>query len=160
MSKTQQAHNHGATQFKPNTTVAAIITCQNKYLLVEEIDNGRTVYNQPAGHLEKDESLISAIKREVQEETGLLCVPAHLCGIYYYYSDTINIYYLRFCFVIELEHCYQATPQDDDIIGCHWMTLEQIKEKQAQLRSPLVLECIYDHIAEKKIPLTHLKSNL
>lgn len=160
MSKTQQNNRHGATQFKPNTTVAAIISCQNKYLLVEEIDNGKTVYNQAAGHLEKNESLVSAIKREVQEETGLLCTPDHLCGIYYYYSDTINIYYLRFCFVIELEHCYQATPQDDEIIACHWMTLDQIKEKQAQLRSPLVLECIYDYIAGKKIPLTHLKSNL
>ena len=98
--------------------------------------------------------------RELQEETGLSQSPEHLCGIYYYYRSDINLYYLRFCFVIELASMVECQPQDDEIIACHWLTLAEIKAKSAQLRSPLVLECIEDHLSGKKIELSHLKSNL
>jgi len=54
-----------ADRYKPNVTVACIIECQNKYLIVEEIIDGIKRYNQPAGHLEKDETLIMACEREV-----------------------------------------------------------------------------------------------
>jgi phosphatase NudJ len=151
---------HGSDQFKPNTTVAAIVTYQDKFLLVEELEHGNTVYNQPAGHLESNESLVSAIERELKEETGLSLSPEYLCGIYYYYRSSINLYYLRFCFVIELESLLPTLPEDDEIIACHWLTLAQIKEKSTNLRSPLVLECIDDYLSGKKIPLSHLKSNL
>ena len=68
-------NDHLNDQFKPNTTVAAVIRYDDKYLLVEEIDNGVTVYNQPAGHVEANENLIDAVKREVKEETGLDIMP-------------------------------------------------------------------------------------
>ncbi|MGB1261309.1 MAG: NUDIX hydrolase [Cognaticolwellia sp.] len=156
----EEKNSHGSEQFKPNTTVAVVVTYQDKFLIVEELDLGKTVYNQPAGHLEAGESLISAAKRELQEETGLVLSPDYLCGIYYYYSDVINLYYLRFCFVIELENHMPCQPQDHEIIACHWLTLAEINAKSAQLRSPLVLECIADYLSGKKIPLSQLKSNL
>ncbi len=151
---------HGKEQFKPNTTVAAIIHHQGRFLFVEEYDNNQRVYNQPAGHLEAKESLISAIKREVLEETGLLLEPDYLCGIYYHHSPELQLYYLRFCFVIELGSCLISQPQDDEIIDTHWLSYEQIIEKQQHLRSSLVLECIEDYLAGNKIPLSQLKSNL
>ena len=154
------ANSHGSEQFKPNTTVAVVVVCQDKFLLVEEFEHGNTVFNQPAGHLEADENLIAAAMRELQEETGLTASPDHLCGIYYYYRQSLNLYYLRFCFVIELESIEVCQPQDEEIIACHWFTLTEIKAKSAQLRSPLVLECIEDYISGKKIPLSNLKSNL
>lgn len=151
---------HGDDQFKPNTTVAAVIHHQGKFLLVEEIENNQHVFNQPAGHLEKSESLIQAIEREVLEETGLTLSPDYLCGIYYIYRAKLQLYFLRFCFVIELESYLISKPQDNEIIANHWFTLAEIKEKQAQLRSPMVLECIEDYLAGNKIPLSQLKSNL
>ena len=153
-------NEHGKDQFKPNTTVAAVIHHQGKFLLVEERENDLLVYNQPAGHLEENESLIGAIKREVLEETGLALSPNHLCGIYYFHRPELQLYFLRFCFVIELDQWLQSQPQDDEIIDTHWFTLDQIKEKQHQLRSSMVLECIEDYLAGNKIPLSQLKSNL
>ena len=38
--------------------------------MVEETVAGRLVLNQPAGHLEPDESLVEAALRETREETG------------------------------------------------------------------------------------------
>ena len=57
-------------QWKPNTTVAAIIEKNNRFLFVEEEIEGELVFNQPAGHLEKGETIIEAVKREVLEETA------------------------------------------------------------------------------------------
>jgi phosphatase NudJ len=151
---------HGATQFKPNTTVAAVIHHQGKFLFVEETEHNKTVFNQPAGHLEENESLVGAIKREVLEETGLALAPDYLCGIYYFHRADLKLYFLRFCFVIELDQWITGQPQDSEIIDTHWFTLKQIKEKHQELRSAMVLECIEDYLAGNKIPLSQLKSNL
>jgi phosphatase NudJ len=157
-------NDHGDDQFKPNTTVAAVIVHQNKFLLVEEIENGKNVFNQPAGHLEANENLIAAVEREVLEETGLALSPDYVSGIYYFHRPEINLFFLRFCFVIELDAYLKSKPQDDEIIDTHWLTLEEIKEKSSQLRSAMVLECIEDYLSVQqtgnKIPLSSLKSNL
>ena len=54
----------------PHVTVATVVPQDGRYLLVEEIVHGRTVINQPAGHLEPGESLQAAAIRETREETG------------------------------------------------------------------------------------------
>jgi phosphatase NudJ len=155
-----ETSDHGTNQFKPNTTVAAVIHHQGKFLFVEETDNSKVVFNQPAGHLEENESLEAAIKREVLEETGLALEPDYLCGIYYFHRPDLKLYFLRFCFVIELEQWLTGQPQDSEIIDTHWFTLAQIMEKRQELRSSMVLECIEDYLAGNKIPLSQLKSNL
>ena len=47
----------------PHITVACVLKRLDKFLFVRERIEGRTVYNQPAGHLEKNETLIDAAKR-------------------------------------------------------------------------------------------------
>ncbi len=151
---------HGDDQFKPNTTVAVVVSCQDKFLLVEEIENGKTVYNQPAGHLEANENLITAAQRELTEETGVSLAPEYCSGIYYFHRPELNLYFLRFCFVIELDEFCVSNPQDKEIIATHWFTLSEIKALGDSLRSPMVLECIEDYIIGQKIPLSSIKTNL
>lgn len=152
--------------FKPNTTVAWVVVCQQRFLIVEEIDDGKTVFNQPAGHLEADESLLSAAKRELFEETGLELEPDYLVGIYQSEVTGKNIQYLRFCYVAELDDLDlpETAPQDSDITAAHWLTLKEIKQKSDQLRSPMVMQCIKDFLdakrLDKKIPLDSIKSYL
>jgi ADP-ribose pyrophosphatase YjhB (NUDIX family) len=56
--------------FIPHVTVATVIENDGKFLLVEELADGKAVYNQPAGHLDANESLEQAAIRETLEETG------------------------------------------------------------------------------------------
>lgn len=160
MTNSNSSHSHGAEQFKPNTTVAIIVACKGKFLLVEEFENGDRVYNQPAGHLEANENLINAAKRELLEETGLVLEPQYCSGIYYYHRPDLALYYLRFCFAVELDEFVNAQPNDEEIIATHWLSLAEIKSKSEQLRSPLVLQCIDDYLQGNRIPLTLLKTNL
>lgn len=57
--------------FKPHVTVACVVHAEGKFLVVEETINGKALWNQPAGHLEADETLVEAAARELWEETAL-----------------------------------------------------------------------------------------
>ena len=46
--------------FKPHVTVACVVHAEGKFLVVEETINGKALWNQPAGHLEADETLVEA----------------------------------------------------------------------------------------------------
>ena len=155
-------NDHGKDQFKPNTTVAAVVTYQDLFLLVEEIENGRKVLNQPAGHIEANESLVAAATRELKEETGLSLSPDYLSGIYYFQRKDLDLHFLRFCFVFNIEGTSAPVckPEDEEIINCHWLTLEEIKQNESKLRSAMVLECIEDYLSGQRVPLSVIKSNL
>ncbi|MBU0455571.1 MAG: NUDIX domain-containing protein [Gammaproteobacteria bacterium] len=49
----------------PHITVAAIIEKENRFLVVKEKEDGRILYNQPAGHLRPRETILEALHREV-----------------------------------------------------------------------------------------------
>ncbi len=44
--------------FKPHVTVACIVQAESELLVVEEQVKGRATWNQLAGHLEADETLL------------------------------------------------------------------------------------------------------
>ena len=66
----------------PDITVAAITETDGRFLVVEERINRRLVFNQPAGHVERGESLLAAVVREVREETAWRFEPQALLGVY------------------------------------------------------------------------------
>ncbi|MDD8057950.1 MULTISPECIES: NUDIX hydrolase [Shewanella] len=134
-------------RYKPNTTVACVVYSQGKFLLVEEIIDGQVKFNQPAGHLEANESLIDACSREILEETGLAIAPQAIVGIYQFsVSDTLA--FVRYTFCIDLEQPIEGTPLDSAITRTHWLSREQIGELGDQLRSPLVLKSIDDYVQQ------------
>ena len=71
----------------PHITVASVVQQAGRFLMVKENADGRTVYNQPAGHLELGESLIAAAERETLEETGWRVRATAFLGIYHYTSQ-------------------------------------------------------------------------
>ncbi|MDZ7809785.1 MAG: NUDIX domain-containing protein [Arhodomonas sp.] len=71
-----------AEPWRPRVTVAAVIRCGERFLLVEEWVDGALRLNQPAGHLEPDEGLAEAMCREVLEETGYRVEPEGIIAIY------------------------------------------------------------------------------
>jgi len=144
-------------QWKPNTTVAAIAEKDSRFLLVEESINDKLVFNQPAGHLEHGESLLDAVKREVLEETAWEFEPETLVGVYLYPNpNDPEITYLRFCFYGKCTNEHKGQALDDGIVRAAWLTQNEIEEKHARMRSPLVTRCIEDYINGKSYPLDML----
>lgn len=142
-----------AERYRPYTTVACVIEAQGRFLIVEELINGELKYNQPAGHIEADESLVDACIREVKEETGLSIQPQGLVGIYQYRaSDTLA--FVRYTFFIKLDKVLVSKPEDTAINALKWLDVDEIDKLNSHHRSPLVLKSIKDYLTGKHYPLT------
>ncbi len=100
--------------FKPHVTVACVVHAQGKFLVVEETINGKALWNQPAGHLEANETLLQAAKRELWEETGIRAEPQHFIRMHQWIAPD-QTPFLRFLFAVELNETCAAEPHDDDI---------------------------------------------
>lgn len=139
-------------------TVAAVIEREDRFLMVSEIRDGKTVVNQPAGHVEVGESPIEALLRETFEETGWRIRPTALLGFTTYHAATNGVTYYRIGFCGEpLEHD-PATPIDDDIDQVLWLTREELQRNWTP-RSPLVMQAIDDYLAGVRYPLAILRNH-
>lgn len=145
--------------WKPSVTVAAIIEREGRFLLVEEETSDGIRFNQPAGHLDPNESLPQAVTRETLEEAAYDFTPTALVGMYmsrYLSSRTgKEVTYLRFAFCGELGAQHDR-PLDHGILRTVWMTREELLACQEKHRSPLVLRCVDDYLAGKRAPLSLL----
>ena len=139
--------------WKPHVTVATVLERDGRFLLVEENTDDGIRYNQPAGHLEFGEALSDAAIRETLEETGYTCVPDALVGIYQWRKPERELSYLRFAFSGRVLAHDALQQLDEGIIAAHWLTPDEIRVRQAQLRSPLVMRCIEDYLADCRCPL-------
>lgn len=138
----------------PHITVATVVQRDNRFLMVEELDQGLHVFNQPAGHLDPNETLFDAAIRETLEETAWHVTLTGFIGVYHYYSAHNDTTYLRFCFSGEAGSDSNLA-LDDGIVAAHWLSLEQIKTKP--LRSPLVLQAIEDALSLPLMPLERVQ---
>jgi len=154
---------HMSEIWKPDVTVAAIVESAGRYMLVEEKTLHGLQLNQPAGHLEPDESLIEAVVREAREETRCRFTPTGWLGAYLVQAPKPHAQqsstYLRFAFVGSVSEPDLALQFDQGIVRTLWLTLDEVRAEQARHRSPLVLRCIEDHAAGKPLlPLAALYS--
>lgn len=145
--------------WKPSVTVAAVIERDGKFLLVEEETSDGVRFNQPAGHLEPNESLQQAVVRETLEESAHDFVPTALIGTYlsrYLSSRTgEEVTYLRFAFCGELG-AWHDQPLDAGILRAVWMSYDELLACRDKHRTPLVLQCVDDYLSGQRAPLSLL----
>ncbi|MDH4612583.1 NUDIX hydrolase [Pseudomonas sp. BN102] len=143
--------------WQPHITVATIVEDQGRFLLVEELADGRAVFNQPAGHLEADESLIQAALRETLEETGWEVELTAVTGIYLYTAPSNGVTYQRVCFAARPLRHHPDQPLDRGIIGPRWLTRDELLTEKNRWRSHLVLRCIDDYLDGERFPLSLIR---
>jgi len=136
-----------------SVTVAAITEREGRFLVVEEETDEGVRLNQPAGHLEPEESLIEAVVRETLEETAYGFVPRSLLGVYRWRHPAKGISYVRFAFVGEVTGPETGRALDAGILRALWLTPAELSAQAARHRSPLVQRCIQDYLAGRRFPL-------
>ncbi len=140
-------------RWAPHVTVATVVARDGRLLLVEEAIDGRQVLNQPAGHLEPDETLAEAACRETLEETGWTVRLSAFIGTYQWTAPD-GTPFLRFAYAAEPLSHDPARPLDDGILRALWLTPAELKADPTRLRSPLVWEVVADYLAGQRHPLS------
>jgi 8-oxo-dGTP pyrophosphatase MutT (NUDIX family) len=152
-----------AERWKPSVTVAAIAQREGRYLLVEERTSEGLRLNNPAGHLDPGESLIDAVVRETLEETAYSFRPDALVGVYLMRAakpQGEDVTYLRFAFTGTVVDFDPARSLDEGIVRALWLTPDELRASVERHRSPLVLQCVQDHLAGRRYPLDLLHASL
>lgn len=145
--------------WKPDVTVAALVEREGRFLVVEERIGGRVVFNQPAGHVEDGESLRAAVIRETLEETAWHFEPEALLGLYLWRSPRGHTT-LRIAFAGSVAAHERQRALDPPVIAAHWLTVRELQSRSEQLRTPLVLRCIDDFLAGRRLPLSAIADDL
>ena len=99
-----------------------ILHPRRHYLFVEEkdINSDSLVLNQPAGHVEVNEVVISAVKRELQEETGLTGISFQEIGK----QRTKNTIFISYLVITECDKT-SVKLQEGETIGYQWLKEEE-----------------------------------
>jgi len=146
-------------EWQPHVTVSAVIEDGGRFLLVEEQIGAELKLNNPAGHLEKNESLTEAVIREVKEETARNFHPDFITGIYLWKTPKGDKTFLRVNFFGQATEFDPSQPLDDGIQRTLWLSRDEIAAEMHRARSPLVLRCVDDYLAGHRYPLcvlTHM----
>jgi phosphatase NudJ len=147
----------GAERWKPSVTVAAVIEKDGRYLMIEEMTRDGLRINNPAGGLEPGESPIAGAMREALEETACHFTPQALLGVYLARNPDSErgpgITYMRFAFCGTASDPVPGQALDSPVVRTLWMTVDEVAAARDRLRGPLVLQCIEDHRAGRRLPL-------
>ena len=137
----------------PHVTVATIVERDGRFLLGYEEADGKQVYNQPAGHLDPNETLQEAAIRETLEETAWHVTLTGVVGVNLYEAPSNGVTYLRTTFIAEALNQDTERSLDTGIIEAVWLTYEEILERRTQLRSPMTLQIIDEYRAGRRFPM-------
>lgn len=146
-----------AASWQAHVTVAAICERDGRFLLVEELIDGRLLLNQPAGHLDPGESLTDAVVREALEESAWAVEPLAVIGLYLWQEPSGRSTFLRAAFACRCLRHFPGQALDTGVQRAVWMSLAEIKACPERLRSPLVLRCIEDYLRGCSYPLDMLQ---
>lgn len=142
--------------FAPHITVASIVEDNGRFLFVREHTSRGIAINQPAGHLDANETLEQAAIREALEETGWHIELTAVIGLYLYQAPN-SVTYQRLCFAARPLQQQANARLDDEIIEPLWLTADELRAQHNQWRSPLVMQCVQDYLAGSRYPLELLK---
>lgn len=148
--------------WQPDVTVATVVVRDGRLLMVEEAAGGQLVLNQPAGHLEPDESLQDAACRETLEETGWEVRLTGFVGAYQWRAlesgdNQPGRHYLRFAFSAEPVRHHADRSLDEGIVQALWLTPAELQAQSGRHRSPLVWRAAADFLAGRRHALDLLQ---
>jgi 8-oxo-dGTP pyrophosphatase MutT (NUDIX family) len=145
------------SRWKPSVVVAAVIEHEGRFLLVEEHTPEGLRLNNPAGHLELAETPLEAVMREVLEETTCTFEPQAIVGVYLSRflrrARGEDVTFLRICYAGRVGEPDASRKLDHGIVRTVWMTADALRRAEGRHRSPMVMRCIDDYLAGRRLPL-------
>jgi len=103
------------------------------------------------------------VVREVLEETACHFTPTALVGLYLSRfqrpATGEDVTYLRIAYAGTVGEPTDGWVLDAGIVRTVWLTPAELRESAARHRSPLVLQCIEDFLAGRRLPLSAITTD-
>ncbi len=138
--------------------VAGFVEHDGKLLVIRERPaelptDHEPVINQPAGHVEKNETLTDAVIREVLEETGYHVRAVELVGVHQVIVTSEERTSLAFLFRCELKDETQGPIEATEIVETLWLTQDEIMARADEHRSKTTTARFNTYFSGSKYPL-------
>jgi 8-oxo-dGTP diphosphatase len=108
---------------KAIVTVLCMVYDKDKILLQDRVKEDWRGMTFPGGHVEKEESFVQAVKREIYEETGLTIKNPKLCGVKQFQTDDEERYIV---FLFRTDQ-YEGTLTSSDEGEMTWISRDMLK---------------------------------
>lgn len=102
-------------------TVLCLIHRENQYLLQDRVKEDWKGYTLPGGHVEKGESIVDAVIREMKEETGLTVYHPKLCGVKQFPIEDGR--YIVFLFTANI---FEGEVMSSEEGSMHWVNKDEL----------------------------------
>ncbi|MCK5107729.1 MAG: NUDIX hydrolase [Nanoarchaeota archaeon] len=109
--------------------VKALIQKDNKFLIIEQRFNNQNYLNLPGGKLQKNESEIDALHRELKEELSITVKIFKKLGSWYFIKETNQNKIICTTYLCELENSnidLSKSPKDENITNYYWLRKEDL----------------------------------
>ncbi|KAL5268708.1 hypothetical protein ACHWQZ_G002527 [Mnemiopsis leidyi] len=130
--------------------VSGVIIAQNKVVLIQEAKQGcRGKWYLPAGRVERGETLIQAVQREVLEEAGLVFSPTRVVGI-----EGSSPGWMRINFIGNVTGGELKTFEDKESLQAKWFDIDEVINCRISLRAADIIPVIKSAIEQDKAQFT------
>ncbi|MBE5968232.1 MAG: 8-oxo-dGTP diphosphatase [Lachnospiraceae bacterium] len=109
---------------KAIVTVLCMVYDGNKILLQDRVKKDWRGLTFPGGHVEKEESFVQAVVREIYEETGLTIKQPKLCGVKQFQTDEDERYIVLLFKTDQFEGTLTSSDEGEMI----WMDRDALKD--------------------------------
>lgn len=110
---------------RPVVGVATVVVKDGKILIGEDTRKGNAVYGVPGGHWESGETLIECARREVLEESGIICQYADLISVYDFFRPDKGRNYVTVGMKAHYVSGELADLQEEGRLNWGWHTPEE-----------------------------------
>ena len=116
------------------SVAAVVVDDAGRALLVRRRDNGR--WEPPGGVLERDETIVDGLRREVAEETGLDVVVGDLAGVYKNMTRAI----VALVFRCRVQGGSLRT--NDEVTEFRWMSIDEVSAELDEAYAVRVVDAL------------------
>lgn len=109
----------------PKVGLQVLVIKEGKVLIGKDTGKGENIYGVPAGHWENGETLVDGAKREVLEESGIVCDNLKLISVYDFFREDKGISYASIGYVADYISGELKDNTEEGRLEWKWMEIDE-----------------------------------